>query len=139
MDPSPRRWLVKTEPGTYAFDDLATDARTAWTGVKNAQAQIHLRAMRVGDEVLVYHTGAEKAVVGIARVARAAYVDPTAPGARLHAVDLEPVRPLAAPVALRALRADARLARWELIMNSRLSVMPVPDVAWRAVTTERHA
>jgi predicted RNA-binding protein with PUA-like domain len=76
---------VKTEPGTYAWADLVRDRRTAWTGVKNAQAQIHLRAMRAGDPVLVYHTGSEKAVVGVARVQRAAYPDPTAPGTKLHA------------------------------------------------------
>jgi predicted RNA-binding protein with PUA-like domain len=131
---APRRWLVKTEPSTYAFGDLVREGRTAWTGVKNAQAQIHLKAMRAGDEVLVYHTGDVKAVVGVARVVRAAYADPTGALARLSAVDLEPVRPLAAPVPLAALRRDARLARWELLTNSRLSVMPVPDPAWAAVS-----
>ena len=133
MAPAPRRWLVKTEPSAYAFADLEREGRTAWTGVKNAQAQIHLRAMQAGDEVLVYHTGGEKAVVGVARVARAAYPDPTAAAARLQAVDLEPVRALATAVPLSLLRRDARLAAWELLTNSRLSVMPVPAVAWTAV------
>lgn len=131
------RWLVKTEPGTYSWTDLVRDGRTAWTGVKNAQAQIHLRAMRAGDPVLVYHTGAEKAVVGVARVLRTAYPDPTAPATRLHAVDLAPVKPLAKPAPLAALRADARLATWDLLVHSRLSVMPVPDAAWKAVAEGR--
>lgn len=130
MAPAPKRWLVKTEPGTYSWADLVRDGSTAWTGVKNPQAQIHLRSMRTGDLVLVYHTGSEKAVVGVARVSRAPYPDPTAPGTKLHAVDLEPVKPLAKPVALSTLRTDARLTTWDLLTNSRLSVMPVPDVAW---------
>jgi predicted RNA-binding protein with PUA-like domain len=133
MASTPRRWLVKTEPGTYAWSDLVREGATAWTGVKNPQAQIHLRAMRAGDLVLVYHTGAEKAVVGIARVRRAPYPDPTAPGTKRHAVDLEAVKPLAKAVPLSALRTDARLKTWDLLTNSRLSVMPVPDVAWTAI------
>lgn len=128
-----RRWLVKTEPSTYAWADLTREKKTAWTGVKNATAQQNLRAMAKGDLVLVYHTGGEKAVIGIARVARGAYPDPTAGSAKLNAVDLEPVRPLARPVALATLRKEAALARWDLLANSRLSVMPVPDAAWRKV------
>lgn len=124
------RWLVKTEPSTYAFEDLQREGRTAWTGVKNAAAQIHLRAMAAGDEVLVYHTGAVKAVVGRARVARAPYPDPTAPGTRLVCVDLEPVAALERPLLLAALRGDARLATWDLLRQSRLSVMPVPAAVW---------
>lgn len=124
------RWLVKTEPSTYAFEDLLREGRTAWTGVKNATAQIHLRAMAAGDEVLVYHTGAVKAVVGRARVARAPYPDPTAAGTRLVCVDLEPVAALERPLELAALRGDARLATWDLLRQSRLSVMPVPAAIW---------
>ena len=135
MAPSTSRWLVKTEPGTHAWADLVREKQTAWTGVKNAQAQIHLRAMRAGDLVLVYHTGSEKSVVGIARVLRSAYPDPGAPGTKLHAVDLEPVQPLGKPVPLSVLRTDARLRTWELLTNSRLSVMPVPAPAWTAVET----
>jgi predicted RNA-binding protein with PUA-like domain len=137
MAQAPNRWLVKTEPGTYAWADLLREGKTAWTGVKNAQAQIHVRAMRAGDLVFVYHTGSEKAVVGVARVARAPYPDPTAPGTKLHAVDLEPVKPLVEAVPLSTLRGDARLATWELLTNSRLSVMPVPAVAWSAIDPGR--
>jgi predicted RNA-binding protein with PUA-like domain len=128
-----RRWLVKTEPSTYAWADLVREGRTAWTGVKNAAAQLHLKAMAADDPVLVYHTGDEKAVVGIARVLRAGYPDPTAAGTKRVAVDLAPVRPLGRPVPLAVLRKDPALARWDLLANSRLSVMPVPDLAWATV------
>lgn len=122
-------WLVKTEPSTYAFADLVREGRTAWTGVRNALAQQHLRAMRMGDDVLVYHTGSEKAVVGLARVARAPYPDPTAPGTQV-CVDLVPVEPLERPRPLAALKADAALAGFDLLRMPRLSVMPVPAPVW---------
>ena len=126
------RWLVKTEPSTYSYADLVREGRTAWTGVKNAAAQIHLRAMRVGDEVLVYHTGEVKAVVGRARVARASYPDPSAAKASLVAVDLVPVAPLERAVTLTEIKAEPRCAGWDLVRQSRLSVMPVPETvaAW---------
>src|SRR5688572_23106663 len=132
--PKPARWLVKTEASTYSWADLVRDGTTEWTGVKNPTAQKNLRLMQKGESVLVYHTGSEKAIVGIARVARAAYPDPTARGGRNHAVDLEAVQPLARPVPLAALRKDTSLLRWELLRVGRLSVMPVPDEVWRAVT-----
>jgi predicted RNA-binding protein with PUA-like domain len=124
------RWLVKTEPSTYSFDDLVREKRTAWTGVKNPQALIHLRAVKKGDEVLVHHTGDERAVVGLAKVVRGAYPDPAARDARLVAVDLEAVRRLARPVPLAEVRAEPSLRAFELVTNSRLSVMPVPPEAW---------
>lgn len=127
------RWLVKTEPGTYSFEDLVREGRTAWTGVRNALAQIHLKAMREGDEALVYHTGTVKAVVGRARVVRAAYPDPSDTTGRLVGVDLAPLGPLPRPVTLAALKAEPTLARWELIAQGRLSVMPVPAQAWAIV------
>jgi predicted RNA-binding protein with PUA-like domain len=130
---SSRRWLVKTEPSTYSFDDLVREGTTRWEGVKNPQALIHLRAMAEGDDVLVYHTGKEKAGVGLARVARGPYADPKAKDDRLVAVDLAAVAPLAHAVPLARLRERADLARWDLLTNSRLSVMPVPDAAWKAV------
>jgi predicted RNA-binding protein with PUA-like domain len=129
----PNRWLVKTEPRTYAFQDLVRDGRTTWDGITNATALIHLRAMRVGDEVLVYHTGNEKAVVGVARVAGGPRPDPGQKDPRLVVVDLEPVRALARPVPLTGLKERADLASWELLRISRLSVMPVPAAAYRAV------
>lgn len=129
----PNRWLVKTEPATYSYDDLRRERRTTWDGVRNALARIHLRAMRRGDEVLVYHTGKEKAVVGLARVARAPRPDAGAEDAALVAVDLAAVRPLAAAVPLGRLRSDPRLADLELLRNSRLSVMPVGEAHWRRI------
>lgn len=129
----PNRWLVKTEPATYSFDDLRREGRTSWDGVRNALAQIHLRAMRRGDAVLVYHTGREKAVVGLARVARAPYPDPGAGDPAVVAVDLEAVRPLARPVPLARLKAEPTLAGLDLLRISRLSVMPVAAAHWRPI------
>ena len=118
-------WLVKSEPSTYAWDDLVRDGRTRWDGVRNPLARQHLGSMRRGDLVLYYHSGQGKDVVGIARVAREAYADPTAPDGRWLAVDLEPVRPLVAPVVLAAIKADRKLAGLALVRQPRLSVMPV--------------
>ncbi len=124
------RWLVKTEPSTYAYADLAREGRTAWSGVKNAAAQIHLREMATGDEVLVYHTGEVKAVVGLARVARAAYPDPGDPTQRLACVDLVPVHALTRALPLTEVKAEPRCKAWDLVRQSRLSVMPVPREVW---------
>ena len=124
------RWLVKTEPSTYSFGDLRREGRTTWDGVKNPAALQHLRAMRTGDEVFVYHTGDEKAVVGRARVVLAA--DPKQADADV-AVVLEAEEPLPVPVTLAALKARPELASWELVRLPRLSVMPVPPAAWKAV------
>ena len=116
-------WLVKSEPSTYAWDDLVRDGRTRWDGVRNPLARTHLGSMRKGDLVLYYHSGVGKDVVGIARVVRESYPDPA--DARWLAVDLEPLRPLAARVPLAAIKADQRLAGLALIRQPRLSVMPV--------------
>jgi predicted RNA-binding protein with PUA-like domain len=134
-----RRWLVKTEPSTYAYADLERAGQTTWDGVTNATALIHLRAMRAGDEVLVYHTGGEKAVVGLARVRRGPYPDPRREDERIVVVDLEPVQRLARPVTLAELRTDAGLQDFDLLRNSRLSVMPVPPAAWRQVQARARA
>lgn len=117
-------WLLKTEPSTYSFGDLVRDRRTAWEGVANPLAQKHLRASRAGDELLVYHTGNEKAVVGTARVVRDPYPDPAHPAHVL--IDLEPGQPLARAVTLAELKADPRFAEFALVRLPRLSVMPVP-------------
>ena len=127
------RWLTKTEPGSYSYAQLERDRRTVWDGVKNALALKHLAAMEQGDEVLVYHTGDEKAVVGIARVARAAYPDPNAFDPRLVVVDLEAVRALPRPVSLRELRSNATLAGFDLLRLPRLSVMPVSGAEWTEI------
>jgi predicted RNA-binding protein with PUA-like domain len=129
----PKRWLVKTEPESYSFADLVRDRKTRWDGVRNPVAANHLRAMQPGDEVLVYHTGKEKSVVGVARVAKPPYADPTADGGNWVAVDLEAVRPLDAPVALADLRKETACRDFALVRVPRLSVMPVPDEAWTVV------
>ena len=127
------RWLVKTEPGSYSYDDLEREGRTVWEGVKNPAALGHLRAMAVGDEVLVYHTGDEKAVVGIAKAAGPAYVDPGDAAGKLYAVDVVPVKKLKSPVTLAAVKADKAFASFPLVRMSRLSVMPVTDDEWERI------
>lgn len=117
--------LFKTEPSDYAYADLAREKRTAWSGVSNALALIHLRAVRAGDPVLLYHTGAEKAVVGLARAASDPYPDPALGDPKRVVVDLAPDRPLARPVTLAEIKADPVLRELDLVRNSRLSVMPV--------------
>jgi predicted RNA-binding protein with PUA-like domain len=119
-------WLVKSEPGTYSWGDLVRDRHTAWTGVRNNAARLHLRAMRTGDEVCFYHSGEGKCIVGIARVTRPAFPDPTGEAAEgWVAVEIAGVRPLARPVTLAQVKADATLRQMELVRQSRLSVSPV--------------
>lgn len=118
-------WLVKSEPGTYAWADLMKDRRTAWTGVRNYAARNHLQAMQRGDEVLFYESGSGKAVVGVAEVARAAFPDETAGEPGWVAVELKAVRPLAHPVTLTTIKAEPALKNMTLLRNSRLSVQPV--------------
>ncbi|HTT73566.1 MAG TPA: EVE domain-containing protein [Thermoplasmata archaeon] len=125
-------WLVKEEPSHYAYRDLARDGATDWSGVHNALAQRYLKAMRPGDPVYYYHSGPERAVVGIARVASAPRPDPgDARGA--WTVRLAAVRPLPAPVPLSAIRADPAFAAFDLVRISRLSVMPVPPALWARI------
>ena len=118
-------WLVKSEPETYSWARFAREGRTAWTGVRNFAARNHLRAMAAGDRVLFYHSGEARAVVGLARVAQAAYPDPTAEEGDWSAVDLAPVKALAQPVALAVIKGDQELREMMLVKLSRLSVMPV--------------
>ena len=126
-------WLVKQEPAGYSWADFTRDRGTAWTGVRNYQARNHLRAMRRGDEVFFYHSGDEKAVVGLARVTRAAYPDPTADEPGWVAVELAPVRPLAHPVTLARIKADVGLKDIALVRHSRLSVMPLSRAAFARI------
>lgn len=132
-----RHWLVKQEPEDYSWADLCRDGGTAWTGVRNFQARIHLRAMRPGDPVLFYHSGADKQVVGLARVRRAAYPDPTASkeDGDWVCVDIEPLKPLVQPVTLAAIKADPGLQDIGLVRQSRLSVMPLPPAAFLRILT----
>ena len=118
-------WLVKQEPDSYSWQDFVNEKKTSWTGVRNYTARNNLRTMSKGDEVLFYHSGEEKAVVGIAKVLRAAYPDPTATDGDWSAVDLAPVRALRRPVSLREIKSNPRLKNIQLVRQSRLSVMPL--------------
>lgn len=118
-------WLVKSEPDTYAWSDLVRDRKTAWTGVRNYAARLHLNAMRKGDRVLYYHSMTEKAVVGIAEVTREAFPDDTADEPGWVAVELKAVEPLAQPVTLAQIKKEPSLATMALLRISRLSVQPV--------------
>lgn len=120
-------FLFKTEPSDYAFADLVRDGRVVWEGVTNATALIHLRSVKKGDTVAIYHTGSEKAVVGLATVTRGSYADPKLEDPRRVVVDLKPQSALARAVTLATFRTDAVLRTTELVRNSRLSVMPLSD------------
>ena len=124
-------WLMKSEPGSYSWDDLVRDGRTEWDGVRNPAARLHLRAMKAGDEAFFYHSGDDKAAVGIMRIAREGAPDPK--DANWVSVAVEPVRPLPAPVTLKAMKADPRLAKLEMLRQSRLSVSPVRAEEWAAI------
>ncbi len=118
-------WLVKQEPGAYSWNDFVRDGRTDWTGVRNFLAQKNLRAMRKGDAVLFYHSVSDKAVVGIARVTREAFPDPTAKEGDWSAVELEPVKALKKPVTLAQIRQEPKLRDIALVRYARLSVQPL--------------
>ncbi len=118
-------WLVKSEPEAYAWSQLVKDGVTAWTGVRNFAARLHLRAMKSGDRVFFYHSGEEKSAVGLARVTKEAYPDPTATEGDWSCVDLAPEKALAKPVSLAAIKADQVLKEMVLAKQSRLSVSPV--------------
>lgn len=122
---SQAHWLVKQEPEDYSWDDLARDGSTHWTGVRNFQARNNLRQMKTGDQVLFYHSGKEKSVVGVAKVSKPAYPDPTADDPAWIAVDIKPGKRLPRPVSLADIRANPKLVDLLLVRQSRLSVMPV--------------
>jgi predicted RNA-binding protein with PUA-like domain len=124
-------WLMKSEPGSYSWDDLVRDGGTEWDGVRNPAARLHLRAMKAGDEALFYHSGADKAAVGVMRIAREGAPDPK--DADWVSVRVEPVRPLPRPVTLKAMRTEPGLAALEMLRQSRLSVSPVRDEEWAAI------
>jgi predicted RNA-binding protein with PUA-like domain len=126
-------WLVKQEPSSYSWSDFTTEGGTSWTGVRNYTARNNLRGMGKGDEVLFYHSGENKAVVGIARVTRTAYRDPTAAEGDWSAVDLVPLKPLRRPVTLREIKDNPRLRKVQLIRQSRLSVMPLTSEEFRTI------
>ena len=124
-------WLMKSEPESYGWSDLVRDGGTEWDGVRNNAARLHLKAMKKGDEAFFYHSMSDKAVVGIMRVAREAQADPK--DANWVSVRVEPVKALSRPVTLAEIKAEPRLAKMELIRQSRLSVAPVRDEEWRVV------
>ena len=126
-------WLVKSEPETYSWDTFVKEKGAAWTGVRNFQARNNLRAMKKGDLVLFYHSVSDKQAVGLARVDKEAYADPTAKEGDWSCVDLAPGKPLAKPVTLDQIKADKTLADMPLLKNSRLSVQPVSQAQFDRV------
>ena len=124
-------WLFKEEPTHYSFDQLERDGRAVWSGVRNALAQKHLRSARKGDRVFYYHTGSERAIVGVAEVASDPYPDPD--DQSLTVVDVKPVKRLPQAVPLAAIKSSGRFASFPLVRIPRLSVMPVNDTEWKAI------
>ena len=125
------RWLMKSEPESYSWDQLVRDGATEWDGVRNNAARLHLKAMKPGDQAFFYHSMSDKAVVGIMRVTRGAQPDPKDPD--WVSVRVEPVEPLPRPVTLKEIKAEPKLAKMELIRQSRLSVAPVRDEEWARI------
>jgi predicted RNA-binding protein with PUA-like domain len=126
-------WLVKQEPSDYSWSDFVKDGGTSWTGVRNFAARNNLRRMAKGDHVLFYHSGDDKSVVGVAKVSRTAYKDATAKDEDWTAVDLAPIRPLPRPVTLAEIKAKPSLKNIALVRQSRLSVMPLNESAFRMI------
>lgn len=126
-------WLAKSEPSTYSWDELVKEKQTCWSGVRNYAARLHLRAMKKGDEVLFYHSNEGMEIIGIAKVAKESYQDPTTTDDKWVAVDLKPVRKLKNPVSLTQIKADKRLNNMALVRLGRLSVQPVTEDEWKIV------
>ena len=126
-------WLFKEEPSSYSFEQFTRDGSTVWSGVKNPLAQKHLRSVKKGDRVFYYHTGNEKAVVGIARATADAYPDPKDRTGKAYVVDITPVEPLARPVRLSEIKSSKAFADFPLTRLPRLSVMPVNDAEWKEI------
>ena len=126
-------FLFKEEPTHYSFDDLVRDKTTVWSGVKNALAQKHLKTVKKGDRIFFYHTGDEKAVVGIAKAVTDAYADPKDKSGKLAAVDVAPIKKLPRAVTLAEIKATKSLASMPLVRISRLSVMPVTEAEWSEI------
>lgn len=125
------KWLMKSEPAVYSWADLVRDGGTEWDGVRNNAARLHLRAMKAGDDAFFYHSGEERAVVGIMRIAREGR--PDGEDGSWVSVRVEPMKPLAKPVTLKDIKAEPKLAKMELIRQSRLSVSPVREEEWALV------
>lgn len=127
------RWLFKTEPSVYSFQQLQKDKKTIWDGVKNNLALKNLKDIKKGDPILIYHTGDEKAAVGVARALSDAYPDPSKKDPKLLVVDIEAVKPLPRPVTLAEVKANKKLANFDLVRLSRLSIMKVSDEQWDTI------
>ena len=128
-------WLLKTEPGTYSWEDLVRDKRTTWDGVSNAVALKNIRAMKKGDLAFIYHTGDVKAVVGVATIASDPYPDPKDKDGKATVIDLTPKSKLPGPVTLATIKADPAFEGFDLIRIGRLSVVSVPDAMWKRIET----
>jgi predicted RNA-binding protein with PUA-like domain len=128
-------WLLKTEPDDYSWDDLTKKGAKgdAWTGVRNFTARNHMKAMKKGDQVFIYHTGDEKQVMGIAEVVKESYPDPTDEKGAFVAVDVKMVKPMPKPVTLAAVKAEKKLAETALVKYGRLSAQPVTDTEWKLI------
>ena len=126
-------WLLKEEPTHYGFDELVKDKKTVWSGVKNPLAQKHLRGIKKGDRIFYYHTGSEKAVVGVAKALGDAYPDPQDQSGKASVVDVAPVKKLPRPVTLAEIKATPAFKDFPLVRLSRLSVMPVTDAEWKRI------
>jgi predicted RNA-binding protein with PUA-like domain len=126
-------WLFKEEPTHYSFDDFVKDRKTTWSGVRNPVAQKHLHAVKRADRVFYYHTGNEKAVIGVAKATGNAYSDPEDSTGKMAVVDIVPVEKLLRPVTLAEIKADAAFKNFPLVRIARLSVMPVNDDEWNRI------
>lgn len=126
-------WLMKSEPDVYSYDDLVAEGEGTWDGVRNHSAAINLRTMKVGDEAFFYHSNIGLEVVGIITISHEYFIDPTDEKARFVAVKVKPVRKIAAPVTLKAIKANPKLAEMELIRQSRLSIAPVRPAEWKEI------
>jgi predicted RNA-binding protein with PUA-like domain len=126
-------WLLKTEPSTYSYDDLAREKKTTWDGITNTTALKHIRTMKKGDRAMIYHTGDERAVVGIAEIASDPYPDPKADDEKIVVFDLKAKKKLAQAVSLETIKSDKTFAGWDLLRIGRLSVVPVPPAMWKRI------
>jgi len=126
-------WLMKSEPAKYGFDDLVRDGSTVWDGVRNNQAALYLKAMKVGDRAFFYHSNEGLAVVAVAEISREAFLDPSDPKGRFVAVQIKPVRELKQPVTLAQMKAEPRLAGMSMFRQFRLSVSPVTPEEWALI------
>lgn len=126
-------WLVKSDPDTYGWDEFIEEGQTCWDGVRNPVARNNLKGMKKGDLVLFYHSQSDKAVVGVAKVIKESYQDPTTKDPRWLAVDLKPVKPVTTPITLAQIKAEKSLKDIALVRQSRLSVMPLDKIAYEKI------